>query len=41
MKRSGLIVDGEITINKFRLLIEDLDDVISLFPLNVPEEVLV
>ena len=35
------MIDSKITINQFRLLIENLDDVISLFPLDVPEEVLV
>ena len=35
------MIDSEITVNKFRLLIEKLDDFISLFPLNIPEEILV
>ena len=41
MKRSGFVIDCKITIDKLRLGVEKLNNILTFFPLDVPEEVLI
>ena len=41
MKRSGFVINGEITIDEFRFGVKKLNNIVIFLSFDVPEEVLV